>query len=411
MERYSVIGPIGAGSSGKVFMCSDDQTDSTVAVKCIKFDSRKGLPGVVSKEIAILKQLNHNNIVRLLDVVEEQDSANLIFEYMEINLANAIYSKFQGNIFGHIKNILFQILEGVSYCHSQNVIHRDLKPPNVLLDSEKTIVKLADFGSSRIIDVPLIDSYTKAGTRQYRAPELLIAAPYSNTVDIWAVGCIFAEMVKRKPLFSVLTDKDVVKEIISIFGLPDESEWEGVESYMFNFFGDDPFPAEATKDLASVVPGLEPEGLDLLSRMLCIYPHKRITADEALQHPYLRGARVVVAEQQIETEREELGVVVAEQQIETRREELGAVATEQQIETRREELGAVATEQQIETRREELGAVATEQQIETRREELGAVATEQQIETKREELGTVSTRRNCDWCCASMLFWWRGDQD
>ncbi|KAL9175748.1 hypothetical protein ABFS82_02G131800 [Erythranthe guttata] len=411
MERYSVVGPIGAGSSGKVFMCSDDQTDSTVAVKCIKFDSRKGLPGIVSKEIAILKQLNHNNIVRLLDVVEEQDNANLIFEYMEINLANAIYSQFKGNIFGHIKNILFQILEGVSYCHSQNVIHRDLKPPNVLLDNGMTIVKLADFGSSRIIDVPLIDSYTKAGTRQYRAPELLIAAPYSNTVDIWAVGCIFAEMVKRKPLFSVLTDKDVVKEIISIFGLPDESEWEGVESYMFNFFGDDPFPAEATKDLASVVPGLEPEGLDLLSRMLCIYPHKRITADEALQHPYLRGARVVVAEQQIETEREELGVVVAEQQIETKREELGAVATEQQIETRREELGAVATEQQIETRREELGAVATEQQIETRREELGAVATEQQIETKREELGTVSTRRNYDCCCASMLVWWRGDQD
>ncbi|KAL7101235.1 hypothetical protein ACP275_08G043200 [Erythranthe tilingii] len=174
---------------------------------------------------------------RLLDVVEQADGANLVLKYMEVNLTNVIYSQFEGDISRRIKDILFQI-------------------------------------------------------RQYRAPELMLAAPYSNAVDIRAVGCIFAEMVKRKPIFCVLiTGKDVMKEIISLFGLPEESEWQGAETYIFDFFGDDKFPAEATKELASsVVPGLEPEGLDLLLKMLCIDLHERISV------------KTVVTEQQIETD-------------------------------------------------------------------------------------------------------------
>ncbi|KAL7120766.1 hypothetical protein ACP275_02G142500 [Erythranthe tilingii] len=303
MERYSMIGPIGKGASGKVFMCNDEVTDSVVAVKWIPFAS-SGEGQLVLREIAVLKKLNqsnHDNIVRLLDVVEQKGGANLVFEYMERNLSNAIYSPVELDFSRHIKSILFQILEGVSHCHSQKVIHRDVKPMNLLIDSENTIVKLADFGAAITSDVPLILTPTTAGTLQYKAPELLMAASYSNAVDMWAVGCIFAEMVRRRPLFGFLNAKAVMREIIRIFGFPEEREWPGVILCMVWLFGESQCPRKASKKLADLVPSLEPEGLDLLSKMLCLYPRKRITADEALQHPYLRGVRAAVAKQKLGT--------------------------------------------------------------------------------------------------------------
>jgi cyclin-dependent kinase 2 len=184
---------------------------------------------------------------------------------------------------------MYQLVSGISYCHSHRVLHRDLKPQNLLID-KNNVVKLADFGLARAFGVPIGIITHEVVTLWYRAPEILLGSrTYSTPVDMWSAGCIFAELANNSPLFPGDSDIDQIFRIFRVLGTPNEEMWKGITSlpdYKANF------PQWSPKSFADVVPGLDEAGLDLLTRMLRYDPGKRISAKEALKHPYFNDVRV-----------------------------------------------------------------------------------------------------------------------
>ncbi|KAK9277718.1 hypothetical protein L1049_007265 [Liquidambar formosana] len=278
-------------SFGVVFKCRDRVTNEIVAVKKIEFEDKyESVPSAVIREVSLLKELEHSNIVRFLDVLSNEKGVDLVLEYLDYDLKQFI--RYQPRIMEDprvIKSFLHQILSGVAYCHTHKILHRDLKTRNLLVDWERKIVKLADFGLARAFDVPLRSQTVKVATLPYRAPELLLGSTkYSTPVDVWSVGCIFAEMVTQKPLFCGRCDADVLFEIFRIIGVPDENTWPGV-SKLGSFISYVPkFPSDVKQNLADMVTSLEPAGFELLSRMLTLNPNTRITARMALSHAYFK---------------------------------------------------------------------------------------------------------------------------
>ncbi|KAM0945427.1 putative protein-serine/threonine kinase CMGC-CDK-Pl family [Dioscorea sansibarensis] len=189
-------------------------------------------------------------------------------------------------LFFLFQKFLYQILDALSYCHSHRVLHRDLKPQNLLIDKRSKSVKLADFGLARGFGLPVRTFTHEVITLWYRAPEILLGSRhYSTPADVWSVGCILAEMVNMRPLFPGDSEIDELFKIFSVLGTPDEESWPGVTS-LPDFKA--AFPKWSPKSLATVVPKLDAAGVDLLSKMLVISPIKRITAREALQHEYFK---------------------------------------------------------------------------------------------------------------------------
>jgi len=177
------------------------------------------------------------------------------------------------------------MLKGLAFCHAHRVLHRDIKPQNLLID-QRGALKLADFGLARAFGVPVRTYTHEVVTLWYRAPEILLGGKqYSTPVDVWSVGCVFAEMVTRTPLFPGDSEIDQLYKTFQILGTPNESLWPGV-SQLPDYKAT--FPKWAPKDLAASVPGLCADGLDLLRRMLAYEPAQRISAREALNHPYFK---------------------------------------------------------------------------------------------------------------------------
>jgi len=202
---------LGEGAYGVVYQGIDNRSQETIALKKIKLDTQsEGVPSTTIREISVLREIDHPNVVQLKDVVMCPNKMYLIFEYLEMDLKKKIDSLGPGNIFSaaDVKSYMYQLLSGIAACHKCRIIHRDLKPQNILLGKNNEL-KIADFGLARAFGIP-IRPYTKeVVTLWYRAPELLLgAAEYSTPVDIWSAGCIFAEMVTKRALFDGDNDNE-----------------------------------------------------------------------------------------------------------------------------------------------------------------------------------------------------------
>jgi len=194
-----------------------------------------------------------------------------------------------------VKSYLFQLIKGIAHCHAHRVLHRDLKPQNLLID-KKGVLKLADFGLARAFGVPVRTYTHEVVTLWYRAPEILLGGKqYSTPVDIWSIGCIFAEMVTRVPLFPGDSEIDELFRIFRALGTPNEDTWPGVSSYPDYKMT---FPQWSQVPLKTVVQGVDELGLDLLSKMLTYEPSKRISARDALKHPYFEDLIKITQQRQ-----------------------------------------------------------------------------------------------------------------
>uniref|UniRef100_A0A1D1Z522 Cell division control protein 2 n=1 Tax=Anthurium amnicola TaxID=1678845 RepID=A0A1D1Z522_9ARAE len=265
MDQYEKVEKIGEGTYGVVYKARDRLTNETIALKKIRLEQEdEGVPSTAIREISLLKEMQHSNIVRLQDVVHSEKRLYLVFEYLDLDLKKHMDScPDLAKSPQLIKTFLYQILRGIAYCHSHRVLHRDLKPQNLLIDRRTNALKLADFGLARAFGIPVRTFTHEVVTLWYRAPEILLGSRhYSTPVDVWSVGCIFAEMVNQRPLFPGDSEIDELFKIFRVLGTPNEGTWPGVTS-LPDFKA--AFPKWPPKDLATVVPTLEPAGVDLLS--------------------------------------------------------------------------------------------------------------------------------------------------
>lgn len=289
-DRYSRIEKVGEGSYGIVYKCHDNFTGRTVAMKRIPLIVNDGgVPSTAVREVSLLRELNHPYVVRLLDVVLHEAKLLLIFEYMEQDLQGMLKQRNTAFVGGKLRRIMFQLLLGLHECHSRRFVHRDIKPSNILIDRKESVVKLADFGLGRAFRVPLQTYTTEVMTLWYRAPEVLLGdKQYLPAVDVWSMGCVFAELARRRSLFAGDTAINQLFSIFQLLGTPTEATWRGVTSLPHHNVN---FPRWTAKPLRTAVPALDDDGVDLLRRMLCYNPRERITAYEALQHSYFDEVR------------------------------------------------------------------------------------------------------------------------
>mmetsp|Transcript_37840 Transcript_37840/g.78574 ORF Transcript_37840/g.78574 Transcript_37840/m.78574 type:complete len:308 (+) Transcript_37840:126-1049(+) len=298
MERYQKMEKIGEGTYGVVYKAKDRVTGEIVALKKIRLEAEdEGIPSTAIREISLLKELQHPNIVRLYDVVHTERKLTLVFEFLDQDLKKYLDICDSGLDLPILQSFLYQLLTGVAYCHHHRVLHRDLKPPNLLINREGQL-KLADFGLARAFGIP-VRSYThEVVTLWYRAPDVLMGSrKYSTPVDIWSVGCIFAEIANGRPLVAGTSEQDQLDRIFRLLGTPTLAEYPALAELpeyaaLLGGSGDGssmppPYPPPSN-GLGSLVPTLPASGVDLLSRMLQYDPGKRITASQALEHAFFQ---------------------------------------------------------------------------------------------------------------------------
>uniref|UniRef100_A0A3B5PXP3 Cyclin-dependent kinase-like 1 n=1 Tax=Xiphophorus maculatus TaxID=8083 RepID=A0A3B5PXP3_XIPMA len=209
MEKYEKLAKIGEGSYGVVFKCRHRETGQIVAIKkFVESEEDPVIKKIAQRETRMLKQLKHVNLVNLLEVFRRKRRLHLVFEFCEQTVLNELDKHPQGVPEAQLKSIVWQTLQAVNFCHKHNCIHRDVKPENILL-TKSGVIKLCDFGFARILTGPEDDYTDYVATRWYRAPELLVGdTQYGPPVDVWAVGCVFAELLSGNPLWPGKSDVD-----------------------------------------------------------------------------------------------------------------------------------------------------------------------------------------------------------
>lgn len=295
MENYEKLEKIGEGTYGKVYKARDKTTGRLVALKKTRLEmEEEGVPSTTLREISLLQMLSESNhIVKLLCVEHLEENGKpclyLVFEFLSTDLKKWMDRNGKGP--AHpldpqiVKSFMYQLLKGLAHMHKHGVMHRDLKPQNLLVDddTEHPLLKIADLGLGRHFSIP-IKSYThEIVTLWYRAPEVLLGCThYSPAVDIWSVACIMAELARKQAVFPGDSELQQLLYIFKLLGTPNEDVWPGV-TQLRDWHE---FPLWRAQDLDRVFPRLDEHGVDLMKRMFEYDPAKRINARDALQHPY-----------------------------------------------------------------------------------------------------------------------------
>lgn len=291
-QKYKNLEKLGEGTYGVVFKVRDEATGLLMAMKKVHkqiLDEGEGIPQTAVREIGLLKRLSHPHIVKLIDVVISQSEVRMFLEYMDMDLGSLISKHPKSLTPDKIKKYIFQILLAVEFCHRRGVLHRDLKPHNILYDTTKDVVKLADFGLARQMERTPVSNFTaEVLTLWYRAPEVLMGLPrYGGAVDVWSVGCILGEMALKKPLLPGDCEIDQLFRIFRFTGTPTDQTWPAFSS-MPSYLPTFPKWDRDHDKLMEKMGNLGDDGKDLLLKMLECDPARRITAAQALQHPYFK---------------------------------------------------------------------------------------------------------------------------
>ncbi|XP_032294326.1 serine/threonine-protein kinase dyf-5 isoform X3 [Drosophila virilis] len=288
MNRYITLSQLGDGTYGTVVLGQRKDTGEKVAIKRMKRKYYSWEEAMNLREVKSLKKLSHPNIVKLKEVIRENDTLYFVFEYMKENLYQMIKDRDTHLPEPELKSILFQVLTGLAFMHRHGFFHRDLKPEN-LLCSGPELIKIADFGLAREIrSRPPFTDYVS--TRWYRAPEVLLhSTNYGSTIDLWAMGCIMAELYTFRPLFPGSSEVDQLFKICSVLGTPGKSDWP--DGYRLAAMIHFRYPDCIKVPLGSVVSRCSQNGLDLLEDLLAYDPEKRPTAQQSLKYPYFHALK------------------------------------------------------------------------------------------------------------------------
>jgi serine/threonine protein kinase len=284
LANYQKLEKLGQGTYGVVYKAMDRRTDEYVALKVIRLDhEEEGIPPTSIREVSILKELNHPNVVALKEVINSESKLTIVLEFLNVDLKRYLDQQRTGLSSALIKSYAYQMLAGICYCHCHRIIHRDMKPQNLLLNNQG-LLKLADFGLARAFTIPLRNYTHEVVTLWYRAPEILLGAKYySIPIDVWSCGCIIAEMITRSPLFAGDSEIDELFSIFRVLGTVSEENFKGVSALPL---WSEQFPKWKKKKLGEVIKGADSICLDLIEKMLKYDPVERISAREALDHPW-----------------------------------------------------------------------------------------------------------------------------